>query len=82
MGNSKKELRDLWRRSFGDTEAYMDYYFSQKAPASDIYTGNEGGMLASMAFLRLIRLNYLGQIRRHIILWEWQQKKNTGGSTG
>ncbi len=50
MGNSKKELRDLWRRSFGDTEAYMDYYFSQKAPASDIYTGNEGGMLASMAF--------------------------------
>lgn len=61
MGNSKKELRDLWRWSFGDTEAYMDYYFSQKAPVSDIYTKTEDGMLASMAFFTPYSVNLFGE---------------------
>lgn len=61
MENSKKELRDLWRRAFGDTENYMEYYFSHKAPVSDIYTGSEGGMLASMAFFTPYPLKFFGE---------------------
>lgn len=59
--NGKKELRDLWRRAFGDTETYMDYYFSQKAPISDIYTGSEDEMLASMAFFTPYPVKLFGE---------------------
>ena len=44
------ELRNLWERAFGDTEKYMDYYFSHKACVSERYTDSENGELVSMAF--------------------------------
>lgn len=45
-----KEHRDLWRRAFGDTEQYMDYYFDRKVPRSCCVEDWERGQLCTMAF--------------------------------
>lgn len=45
-----RELRQLWRSAFGDTEQYIEYYFSEKAPGSRIVEDWEGQKLCSMAF--------------------------------
>lgn len=45
-----KEYRELWRKAFGDTEQYMDYYFSRKAPCSEVWGDWVGNQLCSMAF--------------------------------
>ena len=45
-----REYRRLWRDAFGDTEPYMDYYFSRKAVRSEIFEDREKGRLCSMAF--------------------------------
>lgn len=42
--------RNLWRDAFGDTERYMDFYFSEKARRSTVFSDFEGQELASMAF--------------------------------
>lgn len=44
------KLRKLWRDAFGDTERYMDFYFSQKAKRSAVFSDYEGEELVSMAF--------------------------------
>lgn len=45
-----KEYRELWRKAFGDTERYMDYYFSRKAMRSEVWEDWVGNQLCSMAF--------------------------------
>lgn len=45
-----KEFRKLWQRAFGDTEQYMDYYFSVKAPRSQVIENRQGEQLCAMAF--------------------------------
>jgi predicted acetyltransferase len=46
----QSRMRSLWKRAFHDSEKYMDYYFSHKMPASEVYTLEEAGELVSMAF--------------------------------
>lgn len=53
MKHESKELaeyRQLWQDAFGDTEQYMDYYFSRKAVRSAVFEDRERGRLCSMAF--------------------------------
>lgn len=45
-----REHRDLWRRAFGDTKRYMDYFFCRKAPRSEAWEDRAGNRLCSMAF--------------------------------
>lgn len=45
-----REYRELWRKAFGDTELYMDYFFSRKAPWSEVWEDWVGNRLCSMAF--------------------------------
>jgi predicted acetyltransferase len=48
----KPELIKLYREAFGDSEAYVDYFFSQKANAGNaFYEFSENGGLASALYL-------------------------------
>lgn len=51
--NDYQEYRQLWRAAFGDAEMYMDYYFMQKAPQSEIWENRQDGQLCAMAFVKL-----------------------------
>lgn len=44
------QFRELWKRAFGDTKQYIEYYFSEKVPYSQIVENWEGKKLCSMAF--------------------------------
>lgn len=50
VGRNMIEHRNLWRDAFGDTEAYMDYYFGRKASRSRCIEAREGECLCAMAF--------------------------------
>lgn len=52
-GRDWREYRQLWRKAFGDTEEYTDYYFTKKASRSELYEDREGGELCSMAFFTM-----------------------------
>lgn len=56
-----KEYRRLWRDAFGDTEQYMDYYFSRKAVRSEVFEDREKGKLCSMAFFTMYDAVLFGQ---------------------
>lgn len=60
MDTSK--IRDLWRRAFGDSEQYMDYYFSHKLPISRVYLGMEKEELVSMASFTPYSVKFMGQL--------------------
>lgn len=62
-GDSRKmgDYRQLWRDAFGDTEQYMDYYFSRKAVWSQVFEDREKGELCSMAFFTMYDAIFLGQ---------------------
>lgn len=63
-----QEFRDLWQRAFGDSEQYIDYYFSTKVPRSRKMENRQGEKLCAMAFFtpyeavlygKVISLSYL-----------------------
>lgn len=56
-----REYRKLWREAFGDTEKYMDYYFSDKASRSNLYEDREDGELCSMAFFTMYDAIFQGK---------------------
>lgn len=56
-----EEYRRLWRDSFGDTEKYMQYYFSRKADRSCVFRDREAGQLCSMAFFTVYDAVLLGR---------------------
>ena len=56
-----KQQKDLWSRVFEDTEKYVDFYFSEKAPISKCYVDYEGEALCSMAFFTFYPAFYKGQ---------------------
>ena len=49
-GKNFREHRELWHEAFDDTEMYMNYYFSRKAPRSQVWEDRDEGQLCSMAF--------------------------------
>lgn len=49
-GKDFREHRELWHEVFDDTEMYMNYYFSRKAPRSQVWEDRDEGQLCSMAF--------------------------------
>ncbi len=57
----KKELRQLWKTAFGDTDRYIKYYFSSKADKSHICTDWEGDTLCAMAFFTPYSVMYRGK---------------------
>lgn len=54
--------RKLWKEIFGDTDKYVDYYFSEKAKRSKIYSRYEGDELAGMAFFTPYDMIYRGEL--------------------
>lgn len=56
MDNAERvwgEYHQLWRRAFGDTKKYTDYYFERKAPRSALFEDREDEKLCSMAFFTM-----------------------------
>ena len=45
------EIRKLWKQSFDDQDAYMDYYFSNVATRNHIFVVKEGSKIISMVHL-------------------------------
>lgn len=52
--------RTLWKEIFGDTDAYIEFYFREKAPRSKVYSKYEGNTLVSMAFFTSYEVVYRG----------------------
>lgn len=67
--------RKLWKEIFGDTDKYVDYYFSEKAKRSKIYSRYEGDELAGMAFFTPYDMIYRGSSAPVPILWAWRPGK-------
>lgn len=53
--------RELWKKIFGDTDKYIDYYFKEKAKKSKVYSRYEGDELAGMAFFTPCEMMYRGE---------------------
>ena len=45
------EIRKLWKQSFDDQDAYMDYYFSSVAIRNQIFVAKNGSKIISMVHL-------------------------------
>jgi len=45
------QIRNLWKRSFDDQEAYIDYYFSNVAARNQIFVAKDGTKIVSMVHL-------------------------------
>lgn len=54
-------MKSLWKRAFGDTKQYIDYYFANKAPVSCAYTKEQGDDLVSMAFFTPYKIKLYGK---------------------
>ena len=58
-----RQQRDLWKRSFGDSDEYIDYYFEHKVPKSICLTDYEDETLCSMAFLTPYEADLFGEVK-------------------
>lgn len=47
----------LWKDSFGDTDPFMEYYFSERADEGDKYCQYDGGKLASILYVNPIKIH-------------------------
>lgn len=64
-----KAHRELWERAFGDPDEYMDFYFSQKAVRSGVYSDYHRGELCAMAYFTPYRAVYHGrECKAHYIV--------------
>lgn len=52
--------REMWKRVFGDTDKYIDFYFKEKANKSIAYSKYDKDELASMAFFTPYKMIYKG----------------------
>ncbi len=53
--------KEMWRKIFGDTDKYTDFYFKEKAKRSVVYSKYDNDDLVSMAFFTNYRMIYRGK---------------------
>ncbi len=53
--------KELWKKTFCDTDSYVEFYFDKKAKESIVYSQYEKGELASMAFFTPYPVIYRGE---------------------
>ncbi len=56
--------KEMWKKIFGDTDEYVDFYFKEKATRSIVYSKYMGDDLVSMAFFTPCRVYYRGELCR------------------
>ncbi len=52
--------KEMWKKIFGDTDKYTDFYFEEKAKKSIVYSRYDEDDLVSMAFFRMAKVVYRG----------------------
>ncbi len=63
------ECRMLWKKCFGDSEPFMDYYFGEKCRESKLLTDIEDNHVVSMVYLNPYELMWKGkQIKSYYIV--------------
>ena len=60
------EIRKLWKQSFDDQDAYMDYYFSNVATRNHIFVAKTDSKIISMVHLNSYTLAETQQEQPHI----------------
>lgn len=55
------ECRALWKKCFGDSDLYMDYYFGEKCRKSKLLTDIEDNHVVSMLYLNPYELMWKGK---------------------
>ena len=53
--------RQLWKKIFGDNDAYIDFYFKERADHTVVYSKYEGHDLVSMIFFNYYTLVIQGE---------------------
>lgn len=53
--------RQLWKKIFGDNDAYIDFYFKERADHTVVYSKYEGHDLVSMIFFNYYTLVIRGE---------------------
>ena len=53
--------RQLWKKIFGDNDAYIDFYFKERADHTVVYSKYEGHDLVSMIFFNYYTLVIEGE---------------------
>lgn len=56
-----EEARELWKECFGDSESYLNYYFSEKTKDNEMITLYEEKELVSMVHLNPYKVSLMGQ---------------------
>lgn len=56
--------KQLWKCAFGDSDKYIEYYFTHKAPESICLCNEEGSVLCSMAFLTFYEAELFGKVEQ------------------
>ena len=51
--------RQLWKKIFGDNDAYIDFYFKERADHTVVYSKYEGHDLVSMIFFNYYTLSLI-----------------------
>lgn len=59
--DKRESCRKLWKECFGDSESYMDYYFTEKWKNNIVFTKEETDEVVSMVHLNPYSLCYKGK---------------------